>query len=90
MSEATGTKIEVVDAGHDYLQAFLKDLIVRAEEEREVREKIWQEHYKNYNSVTGRKFYMGRANLHVPISFELVETYVPRLVNGIYIRGIPI
>lgn len=89
MSEATGTKIEAKGAALDFLSAFLADLIIRAEQEREIREKIWEEHYKNYNSVTGRKFYQGRANLHVPVSFELVETYVPRLVNGIYSQPVP-
>ena len=68
---------------------FCNDLILQAESQRETREKIWREHIMNYNSLTGRMWYRGRANIHVPLSFQIVETFVPRMKASIFPHEVP-
>lgn len=60
------------------------NLIVEAESSHQRRRRVWIEHYKNYNSIIAKRFYMGRANLFVPLSFQLVETQVPRFLSAMW------
>lgn len=84
MPHGVNTLIEGTDENQRQLFQYMKSLIDQAEEERRVHEDLWQENFNNYNSVSNRMFYQGRANLHVPISNEMVETLVVRIKNSIF------
>lgn len=42
------------------------------------------ENHRNYNSILYKKYYAGRANIFVPMSFQMVETYLPTMVKGVF------
>ncbi len=51
--------------------------------------KIALENYMNYNSKTFKRFYKGRADVFVPLSFQIVEVILARYMNAIYQQKMP-
>lgn len=59
------------------------------EDAYDARHRVSLEHYMNYNSKTFKKFYNGRADVFVPLSFQLVEIQLARFMRAIYQQKIP-
>lgn len=55
----------------------------------QARHRVALEHYMNYNSKTYKKFYNGRADTFVPLSFQLVEIQLARFMRAIYQQKFP-
>jgi len=66
------------------LEGRLKTLIEDAEDVYDTRFRIAKEHYKNYNSIRSKRFYVGRADVFVPFSYIVVETLVSKIMKIIY------
>ena len=70
-------------AEQELIPMFVKRL-EDAENYYDTRFKIAKEHYKNYNSIRSKRFYNGRSDIFVPLSFMVVETLVARIMRIIY------
>ena len=49
-----------------------------------VRRKEWIENWHNYNSRYRKRYYNGRAQIFVPLSFQLVESFVPQIYKSLF------
>lgn len=43
---------------------------------------VWNKVYKLYNSIVDKKKYPWNSNLFIPISFQIVDNLLPKLLNG--------
>lgn len=80
--------VDISSEEQDKLVTLLVEKIEDAESAYDTRFKIAKEHYKNYNSIRSKRFYNGRADIFVPLSFMVVETLVARIMRIIYAEPI--
>lgn len=76
--------VDISSDEQDILVNLLVEKIEDAEQAYDTRFKIAKEHYKNYNSIRSKRFYNGRSDIFVPLSFMVVETVVARIMRIIY------
>jgi len=48
------------------------------------RREEWMDNYRNYSSIYHKRFYTGRAKIFVPLSFQLVEAFIPAMTRGVF------
>src|SRR3990167_503921 len=48
------------------------------------RRQEWMDNYRNYSNIYHKRFYSGRAQIFVPLSFQLVESFIPAMAKGVF------
>ncbi len=79
------TEVELKSLGKD-LTAQIQDY----ERAYDVRRRIAMEHYKNYNSIVAKRFYNGRSDIFVPLSFQIVESLLAKVMRAIFNEPNPV